>query len=447
VKRYSKTTKTSTMRLTIKSFMLVLVVLMMTATSLSAQVVGKATKGSFLLKNATIETVTKGSVKGDLMIKDGKITNIGTNLSAAGAKEIDCTGKFIYPGFIDGGTNLGLVEVSSVSLTQDSREAGDVKPFLEALTAVNPSSVAIPVTRVSGVTTVIAMPEGGLIPGKASLINLVGYSPDEMYAGFKAMRMNFPSSAARGRRDRRSEEDRKKAEEKTFKEVTKLWEETKLFAKIKAAKAKDASIMQEYNPTLEAMIPVVEGKMPLFIEVNRSSDILSALKWVKKTGVKAVLTGVLEGWRVADSIAAAKIPVITGPVIGMPTRQSDRYDRPYANAGLMSKAGVTVAIRSNDTENVRDLPFHAGFAAAYGMGREEALKAITIVPAQIMGIDDRLGSLEVGKDANLFICDGDPMETKTQIHQVFISGWEIPMNSRHSLLYDEFLERSPGIKN
>lgn len=427
--------------------MLVLLVFMMTATSLSAQVVGKATKGTFLLKNATIETVTKGTVKGDLLIKDGKITNIGNDLSAAGAKEIDCTGKFIYPGFIDGGTNLGLVEVSSVSLTQDARESGDVKPFLEALTAVNPSSVAIPVTRVSGVTTVIAMPEGGLIPGKAALINLVGYSPDEMYAGFKAMRMNFPSSAARGRRDRRSEEDRKKAEEKTFKEITELWEETQLFAKIKAAKTKDASIMQEYNPTLDALIPVVEGEMTLFIEVNRSTDILSALRWVKKTGVKAVLTGVSEGWRVADSIAAAKIPVITGPVIGMPTRQSDRYDRPYANAGLMAKAGVTVAIRSNDTENVRDLPFHAGFAAAYGMGREEALKAITIVPAQIMGLGDRLGSLEVGKDANLFICDGDPMETKTQIEQVFISGWEIPMNSRHSLLYDEFLERSPGIKN
>ncbi len=435
------------MRLTTKTFLLVFVALMMAATSLSAQVVGRATKGTFLLKNATIETIANGTVRGDLLIVDGKIANIGMNLTAAGAKEIDCTDKYIYPGFIDAGTNLGLIEVSSVSLTQDARESGEVKPFLEALTAVNPSSVAIPVTRVSGVTTVLAMPEGGLIPGQAALINLVGYSPDEMYAGFKAMRMNFPSSAARGRRDRRSEEDRKKAEEKKFKEITELWEETKLFAKIQRAKATDPSIRQAYNPTLEAMIPVVAGEMPLFIEVDRSDDILAALKWIKKTKVNAVLTGVAEGWRVADSIAAAKVPVITGPVIGLPTRQSDRYDRPYANAGIMAKAGVTVAIRSNDTENVRDLPFHAGFAAAYGMGREAALKAITLIPAQLMGLGDRLGSLEVGKEANLFICDGDPLETKTQIEQVFISGWEIPMNSRHSLLYDEFLERSPGLKN
>ncbi|MEM9931914.1 MAG: amidohydrolase family protein, partial [Bacteroidota bacterium] len=171
------------------------------------------------------------------------------------------------------------------------------------------------------------------------------------------------------------------------------------------------------------------------------------LKWIKKEKINAVLTGVAEGWRVADSIAAANVPVITGPVINIPTRQSDRYDRSYTNAGMMAKAGVKVALRTRNTENVRDLPFHAGFAAAYGMGREEALKAITIVPAQIMGLGDRLGSLEVGKEANLFICDGDPFETKTQFQQVFISGWEIPMDSRHSLLYDEFLERSPGLKN
>jgi len=422
--------------------------LLLGSVTLSAQVVGKATKGAFLLRNATLETITDGTITGDLLIENGKITGIGTEISApTGTKMIDCSGKFVYPGFIDGGTSLGTVEVSAVSLTRDNNEIGEIKPHLKALTAVNPSSVAIPVTRVSGVTTVITKPAGGLIPGTASLINLVGYSPDEMHAGFDAMVMNFPSGAARGRRDQRSEEDRKKDEAKKLKQIQELWDETKLFAKIHDARMKDASIKQTYNPQLEAMIPVVRGEMPLFIEVNRDQDILAALRWIKKQDIKAVLTGVAEGWRVADSIAAAAIPVITGPVISLPTRGSDRYDQAYTNAGMLRKAGVTVAIRSNDTENVRDLPFHAGFAAAYGLGREEALRAITIVPAQIMGMDKMLGSLEVGKIANLFICDGDPLETKTQIEQVFIQGWEIPMNSRHSLLYDEFLERSPGVKN
>ena len=202
----------------------------------TAQVAGKATKGSFLLQNATIETVTNGTVSGDLLIEDGKITAIGPNVIApAGSRTIDCSGKYVYPGFIDAGTNLGTVEVNSVSLTRDNNEIGEIKPHLEALTAVNPSSTAIPVTRVGGVTTVLTMPENGLIPGTAALINLVGYSPQEMYAGFSAVRLNFPSSGA-SRRDRRSEEDRKKDEAKKLKELTDLWEETRLFDRISKAK-------------------------------------------------------------------------------------------------------------------------------------------------------------------------------------------------------------------
>jgi imidazolonepropionase-like amidohydrolase len=431
-----------------KNIILSCLVCLLAIGQLSAQVVGKASKGAFLLKNATIETITKGTVQGDLLIEDGKITGIGGAVTAPkSAKVIDCAGKTIYPGFIDMGTTLGLVEINSVSLTNDNNEIGDIKPHMEALTAVNPSSVAIPVTRVSGVTTVIAQPSGGLIPGTASLINLVGYSPDEMYAGFRAVRLNFPSSGARSRWDRRSEEDRKKDEKKKLKQLNDLWEEAALFAKIKEAKSKDASIRQAYNPTLEAMIPTIKGEQVVLVEVNSENDIVAALKWIKDNEIKAILTGVAEGWRVADQIAESGVPVVTGPVISIPTRGSDRYDRAYANAGAMKKAGVTVAIRTNQTENVRDLPFHAAFAAAYGMGRQAALEAITIVPARVMGLEKEIGSLEVGKMANLFICDGDPFETKTQIEQVFIQGWEIPMNSRHSLLYDEFLERSPGVKN
>ncbi len=409
---------------------------------LQGQVVGKTTKGTFALTNATIETVTNGAVNGTLLIVDGEIKAMGADVRIpAGAKTIDCSNKFVYPGFIDAGTNLGLIEVSSISLTQDANEIGDIKPYMQALTAVNPNSVAIPVTRVSGVTTVLTKPEGGIIPGTAALINLVGYTPQQMYADFSAIRMNFPSSGARGRRDRRSEEDRKKEEEKKLKQINDLWEQVQLFDQIKEGNGE-----LEYNPTLAAMVPVVKGEMPLMIEVNSEADIKSALKWVKEKEVNAILTGCAEGWRVAKEIAEAGIPVITGPVLRNPTRSSDRYDSAYANAGLMQKAGVKVAIRTNETENVRNLPFHAGFAAAYGMGREEAIKAITIVPAEILGVADKLGSLEVGKRANLFICDGDPLETKTQIEQVFIDGWEIPMDSRHIQLYNEFLERSPGLR-
>lgn len=417
--------------------------LLLVVGGLQAQV-AKSVKGTYALTNATIETVTRGTIEnGTVLIQDGKIAAVGTNVTIpSGATTVDCSGHFIYPGMIDGGTQLGLAEVNSVSLTVDYNEIGDVKPHMQALTAVNPNATAIPVTRVSGVTTVIAAPAGGLISGTAALINLVGYNPDQMYAGYKGVVMNFPSTSRRGRRDNRSEEDRKKAYERSMENINKLWDQATLFAKTKAAK-EDI----KYNPALEALAPVVEGEMKLHIEVNSKDGILNALKWIKEKKMQnVVLSGVAEGWRVAEQIAEAGVPVITGPVLSTPNRASDRYDRPYANAGLMHKAGVKVAIRSGDSENVRNLPFNAGFAAAYGLGKEEALKAVTINPAEIFGVADEIGSIEVGKMANVFVADGDPFETRTNIKYVFINGYQIAMDSRHIQLYHEFLERSPGVK-
>jgi imidazolonepropionase-like amidohydrolase len=185
--------------------------------------------------------------------------------------------------------------------------------------------------------------------------------------------------------------------------------------------------------------------MTLLINVDREKDIENALAWLKDKKFNAVLVGVAEGWRVADKIAKSGVPVITGPVLNTPRRDYDRYDASYTNPGILQKAGVKVALRTDDTENVRNLPFNAGFAAAYGMGTEEALKAITINPAEIMGLGDKYGSIEAGKVANLFVSTGDPFEMKSAITHLFINGWNVPTESRHTLLYNEFLKRSPGL--
>ena len=412
-----------------------------------SQPVTKVSKGTFALTNATIETVTDGKINGTLIIQDGKITALGPEASIPeGATTIDCSGHIIYPGMIDGGTQLGLIEVNSVSLTRDNNEIGEIIPQMQALTAINPNSVAIPVTRVSGVTTVIASPQGSLLPGTASLINLVGYTPNQMDLGFRGIVLNFPSSVKRGRWDRRPEAERKKAYDKAIKTLNETFENAKLYQKAFLAAETNKSIEVPYNPAMKALMPVLNGEVPLMIEVNRKSDIEAAIKFIEDKKFKAIFTGVQEGWRVAELLAKANIPVVVGPVLSTPTRQSDRYDRPYANAGILQKAGVKVAIRTNDSENVRNLPYNAGFAAAYGLGKEEALKAVTINPAEMFGVADQLGSLEVGKSATLFIADGDPFETKTQVKYVFIDGWQIPMDSRHIRLYNEFLERSPGLK-
>jgi imidazolonepropionase-like amidohydrolase len=402
----------------------------------------KGRTGTFALTNATIETVTNGTIQnGSIIISDGKIAEVGTDLTIPdGAESIDCSGLTIYPGMIDGGTQLGLVEVSSEARTRDNMEIGDVIPHIQALTAVNPNSVLIPVTRVSGVTTVLSMPSGGLFPGTAALINLHGYNPDQMFAGVKGVVVNFPSTGRRGRFDRRTDEDINKAAEKALKQLNDVYAKATQYHKIDSAGAK-----QGYYPEMEALLPVIRGEMKLFMNVNAAIDIKSAIEWIDGKGLDVVFCGVSEGWRVADELVEAKIPVITGPVLGMPSRSYDRYDKPYANAGIMQKAGVKLAIRTNETENVRNLPYNAGFAVAYGLDRMEALKAVTINPAEILGVADQYGSIEKGKVANLFVTDGDPFETKTQVKHVFIAGWMIPMESRQTRLYDEFLERSPGV--
>lgn len=405
----------------------------------------KGRYGSFALTNANIETVTKGIIEnGTVVISNGKITGVGTNvLVPSGAEVIDCKGQWIYPGMIDSGTQLGLSEIGSDSRTKDYNELGDIIPQMKALTAVNPNSVLIPVTRVNGVTTVIAMPEGDLIPGTAALINLYGYTPDQMFGGFEGVVLNFPNMGRKGLLDRRTDEEIRKAFEKALQKLNNVWEMAIQYSRLDSA-TKSKGI--KYYPEMQALLQVIRGEMSLLIEANTSNDIQAALKWVADKKIKRViLTGVAEGWRIAEEIAKAGIPVIAGPVLTLPARDYDRYDKAYANPGLLKKAGVKVALRTKETENVRNLPYHAAFAAAYGLGKVEALRSVTIVPAEIFGVADKLGSIEVGKNATLLISDGDPFETKTNIIHVFIDGWKVPMVSRQTELYEEFLKREPGL--
>ena len=407
---------------------------------ITAQQVDKSQHGVFLLKNGQVYTHDNGMIGADLLIKDGMIAEMGNAITNANAEVIDCEGLEIYPGMIDAGTKLGIAEIGAVSLTQDHNERGTFTPHMQALTAVNPSSVNIPVNRVNGITTVLTVPSGGLFPGTAAAINLHGYTPKQMYAGFSGVVLNFPSSGKRGRFDRRSDEDIKKDSQKNLKKLNKFWKSAQVYAGIVKNNGET-----DYNPQMDALLSAINDNAPILIETNKKADILNAIAWIQKHKVNAVLTGVSEGYKVIDSLLKYKIPVITGPILNNPSRDSDHYDIGYSNAGKMAKAGVKVAIRTNETENVRNLPYNAGFAATYGMGWEEAFKAVTQNPADIMGIGDKYGSLEKGKVANLFITNGDPFETKTTVNYLFINGWQIPMESRHTLLYDEFLERSPGI--
>ncbi|KXK38813.1 MAG: amidohydrolase family protein [Saprospiraceae bacterium] len=422
-------------------------VLMLTVwvVTVNGQQVKKASNGIFLLRNGMLHTVTHGTFSGDILIKDGKIADMGSSLSDVNAIIIDCTGKHVYPGLIDAGCRLGLSEIGSISLTKDYAEHGTFIPQMKALTAINPNAVAIPVTRVNGVTTVFSKPEGSTFPGTGAVIDLFGYTPEQMSAGSEGVIMEFPATGRRNKWDRRSEKDIETDAEKSLKKINDIWSDIYNYHRMDSLASAQKLVWNRNNAAMDAMLPVVRKEQPLFIEVNAQGDIESAIKWVKAKNIRAVFSGVAEGWRVADKLAAARIPVITGPVLSLPHRENDRYDAAYTNAAKMAKAGVKVALRTNNAENTRNLPFNAGFAAAYGMGVDEALKAVTMNAAEIFGIDQLYGSLDKGKIANLFISDGDPFEPGTQIERLFIRGWDIPLESRQTLLNDEFLHRTPGL--
>lgn len=408
-------------------------------------------QGTYAITNAKIETVANGTIeRGTIVIEGDRIVAVGENVAIPqGAEVIDASGMEVYPGMIDSGTTLGLTEIGSVDETNDTNEIGDITPQMDALTAVNPNAVAIPVTRTNGVTTVISEPSGGLFPGTAAVINLIGYTPEQMQAGgARLMILEFPRNQP-PRFFRRDDDDPEKRYREAMAKLDEIWERARLYDRIVTAYEQDPEDKDrpDYTPEMDALRPVLQGEVTLMVKVNAAEDIEAAITWVGKNELtNVVFSGVSEGWRVADKLAEAGIPVFAGPVLATPTRSSDRYDKAYANAAIMHDAGVAVALRSGESENVRNLPFNAGFAAAYGMGREAALEAVTLAPARMLGIDGDYGSIEVGKKANLFISTGDPFETQSQIVTLFIDGFNVPITNRHIDLYEEFLNRDAGRK-
>lgn len=410
-------------------------------------------QGPFALTNAQIVTAPGETISsGTVVIRDDSIAGVGATLTVpSDAETLDCEGLTVYPGFIDSGTQLGLEEVGSLSETVDHDEVGDLTSNMRALSAVNPNSVAIPVTRVHGITTVLTAPTDGLLPGVAALIGLHGYTPTQMHlGGVELTRLNYPSTGRQGPWDDRSLETIEEEAQKALDKLNEVWNKAEQYAQIDSAVAvrPEERRQPKYIPSMDALIPVIRGEQSLLIEANAASDIRSALDWAEERDVldQVVLSGALEGWRVADAIAEADVPVLVGPIMQPPSRESDRYDKAYRNPALLHDAGVTVALRTGSAENVRNLPFHAGFAAAHGLGKTEALRAVTSTPAEIFGVDDQVGTIEVGKRANLFVANGDPFQPATDVKHLFIDGYKLPLENRHSKLYDEFLNRNPGLE-
>jgi imidazolonepropionase-like amidohydrolase len=406
---------------------------------------------TYAIRGARIVTVTGPVIEsGTVVISNGKIAAVGANVPIpTGAKVINAQGLSVYPGMIDGGTTLGLTEIGSVAGSVDTAEIGDNNANIRVDVAIHPATSHVGVTRVNGITTVLTAPRGGLIAGQSALINLDGWVPRDMVLRSPvAMHINWPGGGGGGgfgffgQGQSRSVTEVRREQERQIDGLKKILRDAKAYADAKEARAKDPSLPRlETDLKKEALIPVVRGQMPVVVHANAERDIKAIIAFADEMKVKTILAGGVEAWRVADQLKAKNIPVIVGPVLRMPSRQDDGYDRQFANAGLLAKAGVKIAFQTQDSAHVRELPYHVGMAAAFGLPKEEALKSVTIHPAEIFGVSNLVGSIEKGKVANLIVTDGDPLEILTQVKHLFINGRQIPLTSRHTELYEKYKAR------
>ncbi|MFQ5702932.1 MAG: amidohydrolase family protein [Gemmatimonadales bacterium] len=427
---------------------------MRTVTRISAAVVGMVLLGAFAstasaqtiaIRGATIVPVTGPRIEnGTIVIRGNKIAAVGSNVTIpAEARVIDATGKFVYPGMINAWTQVGLNEIGSVAGGNDVRELGDFDPAMAAVVAINPHSEMVPVARVNGITSVLSGPTGGRISGVAALIDLDGWTPQEMAVEpLAALVVNYPRFGAGGGRGfggffrpQGSPEERRRTAERQARELKDYLEQAKSYA---ARKARNA--LPRLDRQMEAMVPAITGEMPVIITANSDEEILGAIDLAEQFDLDYVIYGAREAWKVVDTLAAKNVRVVFSQILSSPGRD-DPFDAIYAQPGVLAARGIKFAFSTGDYANSRNLPYNAAKATAYGLDPGIALKALTIWPAEFWGVDDRLGSIEVGKQADLFIADGDPLDVRTTVEQVFIRGRPVSMETRHTRLYDKFRAR------
>jgi imidazolonepropionase-like amidohydrolase len=420
------------------------------------------------LKGGKLLTITHGTIdNGVIVMQGGKITAVGANVQIpADAEVIDATGMTIYPGLIDSETQLGLTEISAETSTNDLVEASDeIMPHMHTAEAFHAESALIPVARMNGITNAVVAPDGAdTLPGQDSFIQLAGASaPEMLLIRDNAMPLNFTGDERRNKggfekrrfpstrmglvaqlrqafldaqdyKSKWTEYERKKTE--FAQSADKPAEKTKGKIGDKETK-KSEPTPPKRDLKLEALIPYLEGKKTIVLAAESPSDLQTAVGLANEFKLKFILNHIAHSQPVLDYVASLKVPVIVGPIYEAP-KDDERYDTVYSLPAQLYKRGVKVVFASYSAHNVRNLPDAAGYATAFGLPYDEALKAITLSAAEVWGVADQLGSLDVGKTANVVMANGDPLDVKTDVKQVFIQGQAIPMTDRQVRLRDEY---------
>jgi imidazolonepropionase-like amidohydrolase len=431
-------------------------ILMLTLLGARASNAQTSAAADIAITHAKIFTLTGAPIEdGTVLIHDGKIAAVGAAVAIpAGAQVIDAKGLQVYPGLFDSVTQMGLSEISAVIATVDTTETGSFNPDVTATTAILPSSAHIPVTRASGITEVIAAPASGgfdsrnatnLVGGQASAVHLAGWTAEEMLISKRAaMVVDWPGIETRSfdfstfTNKEKPFADAKKEYDKQVNELADYVEQARHYA-LALQSSTGAGFQRDVK--LEAMVPVVRGEMPLLIFADKARQIRDAVEFCDKQKLKIILAGATEAWKEKDLLRSKSVPVILRPPLGPPSDEDDAYDRLLTQPEELHAAGIKVAFGSFDNSFARRLGQNAANAVAHGLPYEEGLKAVTLYPAQMFGLDAQLGTVETGKTANLIVTNGDPLDVTTDVRYLFIKGQLTSTDNKQKALYEKYMNR------
>ncbi|WP_144393667.1 amidohydrolase family protein [Pleionea sediminis] len=402
---------------------------------------GKNAEHPIVIRHATLHTVSQGTlVNYDLLIKDGKIAEIADTITTdSKVREIDATGQHVYPGLIGLSSTLGLVEISAVRATRDQSEVGSMTPEVKAHIAFNADSELIPTVRSNGITHIEAAPTGGGLIGQSSVMHLDGWHwEDALVESSVGMHLRWPSTGInKSFWETRTPEKQREDNEKAFDSLHDTFEQIQSYVK-----ARKNNKEQAVDVRWEAMRPVFEQKIPLFVHANDYRQIAQAIQFRDKFSLKIIIVGVYDAMKASKLIKDNNVPIVYSHTWGQPGRSDEAIDVAYNTPAFLENNNIPYALAIEGSWNIRDLPFAVGHTISYGVSKETALRSVTLEPAKLLGVDDVMGSLEKGKQANIVISKGDLFDHLThKVTYMFIEGKEIDLNNRHKKLYEKYSNR------
>lgn len=394
-----------------------------------------------LLKGGTLYTISDGVKENtDILFVDGVIAEIGVNLTVPeGTQVIDIAGQLVYPGLIAAATRVGVMEIGSVRATRDEAEVGRVNPDVQTYMAYNPDSEIIPTVRSNGIAYAHVVPAGSLFRGRSFLTNLDAWTVEDGAVSVNTgLHVSWPGvSISTGWWESRTPEKQREAQAKARKQLRQAFDDARSYQIAKAANPN-----QKIDSRWEAMLPILSGDLPLFVHAGDARQIEQAIDFADEFSLKLIIAGGINAWKIADLLADNNIPLIYSSTHGMPVNQDDDYDRAYKVPRLLNEAGVKFCFGAKGATGVRNLPFDAGQAVGFGLPADVALRAMTLTVAEVLGVDDKIGSLEVGKAATVIVSDGDIMDFLThKVTRMFIDGRVVDLNSKHTELYEKYRYR------